>query len=72
MARYSGKPLGLKHAVETMLTDETFTALEACRKRRAENRAVFIRQAIIHFILTQCSSNPISATMQPTDEGQTP
>jgi hypothetical protein len=68
MPRYKGKSKNLIHAVETMLDKETLKQLKACCTKMHMRRAELIRAAIIHYLLTKCSSNPIGATIQPIDQ----
>jgi hypothetical protein len=72
MPRYSGKALGLTHPVRTLLDKDTFKDVKACQEARGENQAEFVRQAILFFLLTKCSQDPIDSTMQPSDEGVQP
>ena len=69
MARYKGPAKSLTHPVRTLVDDETLTQLNACRARRGENQAEFVRAAILFFILTKCSDNSIDRTMQSVDMG---
>lgn len=68
MPRYAGPPRGLKHSVHALLTDEEFDRLKACMGRLNLRQSEVIRQAIDHFHLTKCLSDPPAQTIHPTGQ----
>lgn len=72
MPRYKGPSRGLVHSVETLLDDTGLAQLKACCLTLGIRQAEVIRRALAHFHITNCLSNPMSATIQPADQEPIP
>lgn len=71
MPRYKGPSRGLKHKVETLLTDDGLKHLDASCAALSVPRAEALRQAVEVQYFTIFSSKPTDATIQPNDtQGQ--
>ncbi len=72
MPKYKGPPRGLKTPVRTLLDETGLAHFKASCAFLKVLQAEALRQAIELQYITLFSSNPTSATIQPTDQEPSP